>query len=525
MCRTAPYCYERQARGTGRQPRLRMEVFALAGLLAASGFSSAAAQGQAGDWPSSGHDNHNTRNAAQEHALGPSRVAELMPLWTVTTDGNVTATPAVIDGVVYAPDFGGSLWALDATAGKVIWKMAISSYTGVPGDVSRTTPARWRGALIMGEGAQTVSTLEGAFVFALDAKSGRPLWRSKVEPNPTAIITSAPIVDDGVVYVGTSSKAETLDRPVTFRGSVLALSADTGKILWQTYLAPQGYTGAAIWGSTPVVDHDTGLVYVATGNNYSAPPGVCRAPGRADCKPSATDDYVDSVVALDVKTGRIVWGAHTLPGDISTNYNHADGPDYDFGQGPSLFTAEIGGRPTPLLGVGQKSGTYWALDPATGKVVWKTEVGPGSREGGMMWGSAADGRRVYVSIGNRNHVAVPLGAPSGTQKTAAGGFWAALDAGTGKILWQTPDPQGEIDIGALTVADGVVYAGSMSPQGENMFALDAASGAQKWAFASGGSVAGGPAVANGEVYWGSGYKITGINGSNNKLYAFALPHK
>ena len=135
------------------------------------------------------------------------------------------------------------------------------------------------------------------------------------------MITSAPIVDSGVAYVGTSSKAEALDRPTTFRGSVLALSADTGKILWQTYLTKEGYTGAAVWGSTPVVDHDTGLVYVATGNNYSAPPGVCGAPGRANCAPSPADNYVDSVVALDVKTGRIEWAAHTLPDDVSTNFD------------------------------------------------------------------------------------------------------------------------------------------------------------------------------------------------------------
>jgi outer membrane protein assembly factor BamB len=110
--------------------------------------------------------------------------------------------------LVYAPDFGGSLWAVDAVTGKVIWKNAISSYTGVAGDVSRTTPAYWRGALIMGEGAQTVSTLEGAIVFALEAKSGRPIWRAKVEADPVAMITSAPIVDSGVVYVGTALSRE-----------------------------------------------------------------------------------------------------------------------------------------------------------------------------------------------------------------------------------------------------------------------------------------------------------------------------
>ena len=187
---------------TGAPPTLAVVA---SGFLCAIALSSAAAQPP--DWPFSGHDIHNTRNAADERILDPSRVAELKPLWMVTTDGNVSATPSVVGGAVYVPDFGGSLWAVDVATGKVIWKNAISSYTGIPGDVSRTTPAYWRGTLIMGENAQTIGALEGASVFALDAGSGRPLWRTKVEADPVAIITSAPIVDEGVIYVGVSSKA------------------------------------------------------------------------------------------------------------------------------------------------------------------------------------------------------------------------------------------------------------------------------------------------------------------------------
>jgi polyvinyl alcohol dehydrogenase (cytochrome) len=475
------------------------------------------------DWPFSGHDIHNTRNAAGESTLDPSRVAGLTPLWTLTTDGNVTATPAVVDGVVYAPDFGGSLWAVDAATGRVIWKSAIGDLTGVKGDVSRTTPAFLGGSLILGEGTQTVSALEGASMLAVDAKSGRRLWLTKVEDNPVAIITSAPVADDGVVYVGTSSKAETINRPTGFRGSVVALSAETGKVLWKTYLTPEGYTGAAAWGSTPVVDRDTGLLYVATGNNYSVPEGVCRAPDATGCTPSAPDNYVESIVALDLKTGRIAWATPTLPADVSTNFDHEDGPDYDFAQGPILFTTELGGRSAAVLGVGQKSGVYWALDPATGRVLWKTEVGPGSRLGGMMWGSATDGKRIYVSIGNAAHRPVTATFADGQSRTITGGFWAALDPATGAVLWRAPDPQGAPDVGALTVADGVVYAGSLAPHGNNMYAIDAATGDFRWAFASGGSVAGGAAVVNGAVYWGSGYKIGPISGPNDKLYAFSAP--
>ena len=116
-------------------------------------------------------------------------------------------------------------------------------------------------------------------------------------------------------------------------------------------MVPKGYTGGAVWGSTPVVDHDTGLLYVTTGNNYSVPEGVCRAADRGNCKPDAADDRIDSIVALDLKTGRIAWSTPTLPADMSTNFDHEDGPDYDFAQGPNLYDHDRG-RPATVLGAG-----------------------------------------------------------------------------------------------------------------------------------------------------------------------------
>jgi polyvinyl alcohol dehydrogenase (cytochrome) len=474
-------------------------------------------QAVAADWPFAGRDIHNTRDAGADPLLDPARIAGLRPRWSVVADGALTATPAVVNGVVYMPDFGGSLWAIDAVSGTVVWKQSISRYTGVPGDVSRTTPAYWDGALIMGDGAQITGTFAGASVFALEARSGRLLWRQKVDAKPAAIITSSPIVDDGVVYLGVSSKAELLDGPTGFRGSVQALDARTGAVIWRTFVTPVGYTGVAVWGSTPVVDRETGLIYVATGNNYTAPPGVCRSPGEFGCAAPSSDDDDDSILALDRKTGRIVWATHTLAADVSKDYGRDPGPDYDFGQGPMLFTTLVGGRATRLLGAGQKSGVYWALDPATGRVVWRTKVGPGGHVGGMMWGSASDGRRIYVAIANSDNQPVRLTSPSGV-RTTTGGFWAALDAASGEILWATPDPQGAADVSALTVSGGLVFAGSMAGQGETMYALDAATGAVKWSFASGGSVAAGPAIADGAVYWGSGSTMS----ETHKLLAFRL---
>lgn len=221
-----PTCCGDAIADLGRNRAATKLALAAASLLFASAISQAAEPAPTTDWPFFGRDIHNTRNAADEHVLDATQVANLKPLWTVTTDGAVSATPAVVDGVVYAPDFGGSLWAIDAATGAVVWKKAISDYTGVEGDMSRTTPAYWRGSLIMGEGTQNIRILEGARLFAVDAKSGRPLWVTKIENDPVAIVTSAPVVDEGVAYVGTSSKAEALNKPSTFRGSVVAVRAD-----------------------------------------------------------------------------------------------------------------------------------------------------------------------------------------------------------------------------------------------------------------------------------------------------------
>jgi polyvinyl alcohol dehydrogenase (cytochrome) len=167
-----------------------------------------------------------------------------------------------------------------------------------------------------------------------------------------------------------------------------------------------------------------------------------------------------------------------------------------------------------IVGFGQKSGIYWALNPGNGDIVWSTPVGPGSDLGGIEWGTATDGQAIYVAITNLNQLAYTL-VPSGQKITW--GSWSALDIATGKILWQTADPTvGALDLGSVSVANSVMYAGSSSGQ---MYALDTMTGKILWNFASGGTVIDGPSIVDGVVYWGSGYRIgTG----NNKVYAFAL---
>ena len=169
--------------------------------------------------------------------------------------------------------------------------------------------------------------------------------------------------------------------------------------------------------------------------------------------------------------------------------------------------------------------------------IWNTLIGPGGDQGGMEWGTAFDGERIYASITNQHHIPYELtknGKIGNT--TATGGSWAALDPATGKILWQTADPQVETvpdfsgsvgvwDLAPVTVANGVLYASSMAkdPSQKQMFALDAKTGRILWEFGAGSSVNAGPAVVDGSVYWGTGYSRSGVEGSgNNKFYAFSL---
>jgi polyvinyl alcohol dehydrogenase (cytochrome) len=511
----------RHARQRWRNPAIAA-VITLAGGIVAAG---PAAGQSAGDWPMAGQNLRNTRSAPGEHMIGLDNVAKLAPRWSLDTDGNVSATPTVANGVVYFPDFGGTLWAVDAQSGQVKWKTKVSDYTGIPNDASRTSPAYWKGMLVIGQGTQLANNKTGAYLIGVKADDGSMLWHTQVESEPTAIITASPVVDNGVVYGGVSSRAEALDETPNYRGSVVALDAKTGKLLWKTYIVPEGYTGGSVWGNTPAVDHETGLLYVTTGNNFSVPEGVCRYPTQNDCKPAVVDNHIDSIVALNLKTGKIVWATPTLPADMSTNYDHKDGPDYDFGSGPNIFSTTIGGHKRTLVGAGQKSGSYWALDPKTGKIVWHAVVGPGSLLGGVLWGTAADGKRIYASIGNLNHESITVNSPTG-QATTTGGVWAAVDAATGKVLWRTADPQNMMDTVAMSEANGVVYAGSLAGSGANMYALDAATGAIKWSFESGGAVVSGAAIVDGSVYWGSGYhtKILGLPyaGDNHKIFAFAV---
>ena len=483
---------------------------ALAGVLGASAGGPPAFGGVGGDsWPTAGNGIGNTRDATAEHIIGPGNVSRLTPAWSMATAGDVKLTPTVDDGVVYFPDQTDKLWAVSADSGHVLWSRPISSYTGLANDEARVSPAVYGNELLLGDSAY--GDYDGAWVFAVDKNTGDLLWKTRVDDHIAAIITSAPVVYQGVAYLGVSSYEQGM--PIiqpgydccTFRGSVVALDANTGRLLWKTHMVPAGYSGGSVWGSTPAIDPSTGLLYVGTGDNYSVPAGVCSVPDQTGCTEPPADDHFDSIVALDLRTGAIRWSLPTLSDDVYTEVctiaGVTCGPDFDFGSGPNLIQLPSGRQ---LVGIGQKSGVYWAVDAATGALVWHTQVGPGSPSGGIQWGSATDGSHVFVALANLDGDSYQITSASGQVTTTSGGSWAELDAATGKILWQVAVPQQAVNTGYVTIANGVMYAGSIADSGTDMYALNETDGSILWSFASSEPLTSGPAVVDGTVYWGTG---------------------
>jgi polyvinyl alcohol dehydrogenase (cytochrome) len=517
------------------------------------------------DWPMYGHNACNTFSTRGEKTITVQTAKKLGVKWTFDAAGEISATPAVVGGQVYVPDWGGMLNRIDASTGKAVWSKSVADLAGFGSDageweggapdqiVSRTTPLVTDGMVIFGLRRATFNFPGSlAYMVAVDQDTGALRWKTRLDPHVAAIVTASPVLERGRIYVGVSSMEEDLSGDpnypcCSFRGSVVALDAASGQIVWQTYMigdyvyyqneggiVPSGMSGAPIWSGAPAVDRKRHSLYVTTGDNYSVPAGVHI--------PTA-NDYAESIVSLDLDTGAIKWGTSmTCTPDDVFSFAHPLGPDLDFGGGANLFTAKVGDGYEDLVGAGQKSGTYWAVDADTGAIAWQKKVGPSGRFGGIHWGTAVDGWHVYAGVNDEFGQPYALGGAGNASKMATVGSWAALDPASGRMQWQVADPAMKAPLagasvnGPVVAVNGVLFGGSMDAQG-TMYALDATSGEVLWSFKSGGTVYGSPAVADGVVYWGCGYppsrcieSVSGCHGlgfgtSCKKLYAFDVQGK
>lgn len=350
-----------------------------------------------------GFDLHNTRTIPTEVAgLSRDDLERLELRWAFAFPdaSRARSAPGIAGGRVFTGSHNGDVYALDMASGCIHWTFQASAEVRTAIVVepwqagSDADPRLFFGDLL-------------GNVYALSARSGELLWRHRPDPHPNATITGSPSLYGDRLFVPVSSlevvPAARPDYPCcTFRGSVVAYDIDSGEQLWKAYTIEEepvhqgdnpvgtpnfGPSGAPIWNS-PAIDPKRGLVYAATGENYSSP----------------ANDTSDAIMAFDMETGAIRWVFQATEGDAwnmacdspdDANCPEEDGPDFDFGA--AVLLAQTASGRELVIG-GQKSGKVHAVDADTGELVWQTRVGRGGIQGGVHFGMAVVGDKLFVPV-------------------------------------------------------------------------------------------------------------------------------
>ncbi len=496
-------------------------------------------------WNGWGVDHTNSRfQSAEAAGISADQVPNLKVKWVfgLPMDFRVSQ-PTVVGGRVFIGSLQGRIYSLDAKTGCLYWSVKTDGgvrSTMVVDTLPGTSPPR--SVVYVGDAA--------ANMYALDARTGKELWKVDVDDHPLATITGTPKTHGNRLYVSTTALEEIAGSDptyecCTFRGKIMALNRFNGKLVWRAYMLDPavpvrknaigvqlwGPSGASIW-SSPALDPERNRLYVTTGDNYSDPASLTS----------------DAVVALDLRTGDVLWSKQFTPNDAwnagceledDTNCPEARGPDLDFASSPILRILPDGRR---IILAGQKSGVMHAIDPdRNGEILWQERVGKGGLVGGIQWGSAADARQVYVAlsdIGLRTIRDSDVGFSTRLDSSVGGGMFA-LDIETGERKWHVPPPGcGErikcspAQSAAVSALPGVVFSGSVD---SHLRAYATDSGAVVWEYNAdqeyestngietrGGSFDGpGPTIVDGMVYVHSGYGFSGGIGGN-ALIAFSV---
>ena len=485
--------------------------------------------------------------------LAAAQVPALKLKWAFGFPGvsSASAQPTVVGGRIFVGSTGRKVYSLSADSGCQYWAFDTEG------------PVRAAITIAVSGGVWTAYVADQrANLYALNALTGAQLWKKSIDDHPAAVITGAPTLAGAILYVTTSSSEEGASvNPAyeccTFRGSVSAVDAATGTVRWKSYAIPEepkqtrknaqgkqmwGPSGSAIW-SSPTVDIKSRRVYITTGDGYSDP----------------VADTTDAFMAFDADSGKLIWSKQMtandsymmgcgLPAPLDTNCPKANGPDFDFGSSPILVDLPNGRR---ALIAGQKSGVVHAVSADTGEILWQTRVGKGGKVGGVQWGSAYDGTRVYVALSDVEMAPPPPGA-KGAQPTMlglpllldskTGGGLSAINPQTGVLAWSTPHPGcgtrlscSPAQSAAVTAIPGVVFSGGLdgylraysSSDGRIIWTVDTAreyttvNGVK----ANGGGIDGpGAVVVGGMVFVNSGYAFIG-SVPGNVLLAFSIDGK
>ena len=524
--------------------------------------------------------------------ITPSNVRDLYPKWLFqhgVIDGvrNQT-TPVMVDGIMYVTDSRGSVYALNAVDGHLLWTYDVTRKLG--GGRREGYIFRHRGVAVENG---IVYSAAGSFLFALDAKTGEPVPGFGDEGQAPVILdvlhlrdpsietaisvgywfTTAPQIYDGIVYLGTTRSESHIAG-----GYVLAIDGQSGEVLWHFNTVPQDESdqgwdiagptwvggernGGGIW-ETPSIDSELGLVYFAVGNPYGN---------------SANRDgmnlFTDSLIALDLKTGKLEWYYQQV---------HHDVWDYDSGNQPVLFDMEVDGQAVKALAQASKNGWLYILNRVTGEPVHPIPEVPVSTqtatEGEEPWPTQpipnkANGERMepvspvfpinippeqmeqYTLVeqftplgpdqifapgfgGGANYAPIAHSPATGLLYVAAidspfrsgrdpMGYFSAYDPTTGELAWRQIF-EGYGQAGAVVNAGGVVFVGAGSNTAGYFYAFDASTGEELWKFNTGAGVFSSPAiyVINGQEYVtvASGGGSRGRRGGD-LILTFALPSR
>jgi polyvinyl alcohol dehydrogenase (cytochrome) len=480
-----------------------------------------------GSWNGWGVDSTNARFQTEKAAgFTAAQVPNLKLKWAFAFPTGVSSfgQPTVVSGRVFVGSDIGYVYSLDSKTGCVYWSFQTQGSVRNAISVGPVKNGTAKYAVYFGDAH--------ANVYAVDAQTGKQLWMKKVDDHFTARITGAPALYQGRVYAPVSSSEEfsasTPDYPCcTFRGSVVALNANTGDQIWKAYSVDEpkptrknskglqlyAPAGVAIW-NTPTVDPKRKAIYFGTGDS--------------ETEPAAKTS--DSIMAVSMDTGKMLWVYQIAENDAflggcnggpnqSENCPAVNGPDLDIGNSPVLKTLANG---KTVLVAGTKDGLVIAVDPdKKGALVWKgvakenPKNTPLSRLDGIVWGGSADAQNIYYGL--------------------SGGGMAAMQLLTGERIWLKQFDTGGRRVSnaaAATAIPGVVFVGGTDGI---LHALATKDGQEIWSYntaheyetvnkipGKGGSIgSAGPTIAGGMLFVNSGYGVIGGT-PGNVILAFGV---